>query len=258
MNIDISGKLFIVGGATSGLGGAVAQALLAEGANIVAVARSLENLEELKRSAPLQVEILPGDLSDLKVVESVFALVGSRQLHGMLVNAGGPPAKTFLETTLDDWDSAYKNLLRWKVAMTKSAVSKMSSLEYGRIVFIESSSVKQPLENLVLSNSLRLAVVGFVKTLSQEIARSGITLNVLAPGSHDTGAIERVYKKKAEQTGVSLEEARRQGLLQIPVGALGQAEDFAALATWLLSPASRYVTGQTISIDGGAVKGIFG
>ena len=111
---------------------------------------------------------------------------------------------------------------------------------------------------MVLSNSLRLAVVGFVKTLSQEIARSGITLNVLAPGSHDTGAIERVYKKKAEQTGVSLEEARRQGLLQIPVGALGQAEDFAALATWLLSPASRYVTGQTISIDGGAVKGIFG
>ena len=258
MDIDIREKLFIVGGATSGLGGAVSQALLAEGANIVAVARSRENLEELKRSAPRQVEILAGDLSDLKVVESVFAMVGSRQLHGMLVNAGGPPAKTFLETTLDDWDSAYKNLLRWKVAMTKSAVSKMSSLEYGRIVFIESSSVKQPLENLVLSNSLRLAVVGFVKTLSQEIARSGITLNVLAPGSHDTGAIERVYKKKAEQTGVSLEEARRQGLLQIPVGALGQAEDFAALATWLLSPASRYVTGQTISIDGGAVKGIFG
>ena len=134
----------------------------------------------------------------------------------------------------------------------------MKANHYGRIVYIESSSVKQPLENLVLSNSLRLAVVGFAKTLSQEIAQTGITLNVMAPGSHDTPAIERIFAKKAAQTGLSPAETRQQGIQQIPVGALGQPEDFASLAAWLLSPSSRYITGQTITVDGGMVKSIFG
>jgi len=101
-------------------------------------------------------------------------------------------------------------------------------------------------------------VVGFVKTLSQEIAKSGVTLNVMGPGSHDTPAIERIYNKKAEQTGISAADARRQGIQQIPVGRLGRPEDFASLATWLLSPASGYITGQTITVDGGMVKSIFG
>jgi 3-oxoacyl-[acyl-carrier protein] reductase len=101
-------------------------------------------------------------------------------------------------------------------------------------------------------------VVGFVKTLSQEIAKTGITLNVMGPGSHDTPAIERLYIKKAAQTGLSAAETRQQGIQQIPVGALGKPEDFASLAVWLLSPASGYITGQTISVDGGMVKSIFG
>ena len=159
---------------------------------------------------------------------------------------------------MEDWDDAYKSILRWKVAITQTLVPKMKQHGYGRFVYIESSSVKQPLENLVLSNSLRLAVVGFVKTLSQEIAKSGITLNVMAPGSHDTPAIERLYIKKAAQTGLSAAETRKQGIQQIPVGALGKPEDFASLAVWLLSPASGYITGQTISVDGGMVKSIFG
>jgi 3-oxoacyl-[acyl-carrier protein] reductase len=97
-----------------------------------------------------------------------------------------------------------------------------------------------------------------VKTLSQEIASSGVTLNVLAPGSHDTPAINRIYHKKSEQTGLPFEEVRAAAIKAIPVGALGTAEDFASLAIWLLSPHSRYITGETISVDGGSVKGIFG
>ena len=258
MDLLIKNQLFLVGGATSGFGKAIAEALIKEGANIIAVARNNDALQALKAAAPEQVETIAGDITQIEIIEKITAIIGTRQLHGMLINAGGPPAKTVLETTLEDWDSAYKNILRWKVAITQSFVPKMKDHHYGRIVYIESSSVKQPLENLVLSNSLRLAVVGFVKTLSQEIAKTGITLNVMGPGSHDTPAIERIYKKKAEQTGLSAEETRQQGIQQIPVGALGRPEDFASLAVWLLSPASRYITGQTITVDGGMVKGIFG
>ncbi len=254
MDLDIKNKLFIVIGATSGFGKAIAEALLQEGAFIIAVARNEEKLKTLAKTASSQVEILVGDITDNATIAKLLTKVGDRQLHGMLVNAGGPPAKTFLETTLEDWDTAYKNILRWKVAITQAFVPKMIAHQYGRVVYIESSSVKQPLENLVLSNSIRVAVVGMVKTLSQEIAKTGVTLNILGPGSHNTPAIDRIYNKKSEQTGLPFEEVKQKAISQIPVEKLGEASDFAGLALWLLSPMSQYVTGQTITVDGGAVK----
>jgi len=254
MDLNIKNKLFIVTGATSGFGKSIAEALLKEGALIIAVARGEEKLKMLATTTPSQVEILSGDITDSKTIAQLVNVVGNRQLHGMVINAGGPPAKTVLETTLEDWDAAYKNILRWKVELTQALVPAMMQQQYGRIVYIESSSVKQPFENLVLSNSLRVAVVGMVKTLSQEIARSGVTLNVLGPGPHNTPAIDRIYKKKSEQTGLPFEEVKQTAIQQIPVGALGEADDFASLALWLLSPVSRYITGQTITVDGGMVK----
>jgi 3-oxoacyl-[acyl-carrier protein] reductase len=142
--------------------------------------------------------------------------------------------------------------------LTQRFVPSLVKNNYGRLLFIESATVKQPLENLVLSNSLRAAVVGMVKTLSQEIAGTGVTLNILGPGSHNTPAIDRIYRKKSEQTGIPFEEVKATAIRQIPVGFLGEAADFASLAIWLLSPHSRFITGQTISVDGGAVKGIMG
>jgi 3-oxoacyl-[acyl-carrier protein] reductase len=254
MNLHLSNQLFIVTGASAGFGKAIAEALLAEGAAIIAVARGEEKLQTLVTLAPGRVEVLAGDITDSIVMQQLITQLGNRQLHGLVVNAGGPPAKTMLETTLEDWDNAYLTLLRWKVELAQALVPKMIAHNYGRVVFIESSSVKQPLENLVLSSSLRVAVVGMVKTLSQEIAKTGVTLNILGPGSHNTAAIERIYQKKSEQTGLSVKEVREKAIAQIPVGALGEAADFASLALWLLSPLSRYTTGQTITLDGGAVK----
>ncbi len=254
MDLLIRSQLFVVCGATSGFGKAIAEMLIAEGANIIAVARGEEKLHALYLSAPQQVETLAGDISEEPVLELLKETVGQRQLHGIVVNAGGPPAKTVLETTLNDWDEAYRKILRWKVAITQTFVPAMMKQGYGRMLFVESSSVKQPLENLVLSNSLRVAVVGMVKTLSQEIARSGVTLNILGPGSHDTPAINRIYQKKSEQTGLPFDEVKEKAINQIPVGFLGTAQDFAGLAAWLLSPHSRYITGQTITVDGGAVR----
>lgn len=254
MDIKVKNQLFIVGGATSGFGKAIAKALLQEGAKVITVARGEEKLQSLYSNEP-HAEIVAGDITQAVTIDQLKYIVGERQLHGIVVNAGGPPAKQMLETTLDDWDDAYQKIVRWKVAVTQTFVPAMMKTGYGRLLFIESSSVKQPIENLVLSNSLRLAVVGMVKTLSQEIAGSGVTANVLGPGSHNTPAIDRLYQKKVEQTGLSFDAVKQTAIQQIPVGSLGEPDDFATLALWLLSPLSRYVTGQTIAVDGGMLKG---
>jgi 3-oxoacyl-[acyl-carrier protein] reductase len=189
-------------------------------------------------------------------LEEILLKLKGRKVGGVLINGGGPPAKMIMETTPEDWDDAYQKLLRWKVPFVQALIPSMKETGYGRILFLESQSVKQPIENLVLSNSLRMAVVGFAKTLSKEMAGTGITVNVIGPGSHDTAAIERLYKKKSEQTGLSTDEVRAAAIRAIPAGALGQADDFAQLAVWLLSPASRYVTGQVYLVDGGSSGGV--
>lgn len=257
MELHIKDQFFVVGGAGSGLGRAIALALAAEGARVLAIARSAEKLAELSALSPI-IETFAADLTYADTMPQLIKRLGNEQVHGLLINAGGPPVKPMLETTLADWDDAYKNLLRWKVDLLQNLVPGMVAARYGRIVFIESAAVKQPLENLVLSNSLRVAVVNMAKTLSQEIAATGVTMNILAPGSHNTPAINRVYEKKSIQIGMPVEEVREAAIAAMPVKRLGSADEFASLSLWLLSPLSGFVTGQTISVDGGSIKGIFG
>ena len=258
MNLQINNQLFLVGGATSGLGGATARALLSEGADIIAIARTASKLTTLQETYPNQVETICGDITKYKTVQTILETIGDRQLSGAVINSGGPPAMSAMQTTLADWDDAYHSVFRWKIELTQGLVKKMIPQQYGRIVYIESVSVKQPVENLVLSNSMRLAVVGFVKTLSQEIADKGITLNILGPGYHATQRMESLFQKNSELKGISVTEVRASFEKQVSVGDIGAPEDFASLALWLLSPVSRYITGQTISVDGGLVKGTFG
>jgi 3-oxoacyl-[acyl-carrier protein] reductase len=159
---------------------------------------------------------------------------------------------------MDDWDSAWKLVMRWKIDLALRLAPYFKEKEYGRMIFIESQSVKQPLPSLTLSNSFRAGVVGFVKSLALEIAKSGVTVNVLAPGSHETPAIERVIQKNKASLNISFEDAKERMEESIPVGRMGKAEELASLAAWLLSPHAGYVTGQTISHDGGSIKGLFG
>jgi 3-oxoacyl-[acyl-carrier protein] reductase len=258
MDLGIKDRLFVVMGATSGLGKGVAENLLKDYAKIIAVARDLNKLIEFEKQFPDQVEILQGDVTQHETMSKILQKVGNRYLDGVLFNAGGPPASSFIETNLDDWDQAYHNLLRWKVELFKLLLPKFQSQQYGRIVFIESMSVKQPLNNLVLSNSLRLAVVGFVKTLSQELGKDGITMNILAPGFHDTPAAERLFLKRSQVENISMEQARKKYEFEIQVGRMGNTMEFGMFAAWLLSPPSGFITGQTFSVDGGAVKGTMG
>lgn len=257
MDLNIRNRLFIVTGASSGFGKAITERLLEEGARVIAVARGKERLDELQKQHT-GLEALALDVARPESLGTLSASISGRELSGVLVNAGGPPAKSFLETSIDDWDEAYRSVLRWKVELTKTLLPFFEKNLYGRYLFIESVSVKQPVPNLVLSTSLRMAVTGFVKTFSNEIAGKGITANVLAPGFHMTPALERVIRKNSEQRKYSFEEALADMLGDVPAGKVGDLEEFASLAVWLLSPLSSYITGQTISVDGGSVKGSMG
>jgi 3-oxoacyl-[acyl-carrier protein] reductase len=254
MDLSIKDKLFIVTGASAGLGYAVLQRLLDEGAKVIAVARSGDKLKDIEAKSPGHMVAYAGDLTQDETLDALVSMVGIQQLDGIFVNAGGPPAMSFMETELMDWDRAYHLLFRWKYILVKSFIPKFLKQGYGRILFSESSSVKQPVENLVLSNSLRMAVVGMAKTISEEIASRGVTANVIAPGMHETHAIERLLKKKSEMEGITLDQARAKLIERIKVGRIGDPMDFASLAVWLLSPLSNFVTGQTLTVDGGAVK----
>lgn len=258
MNLNLNNQLFLVGGATGGLGNAIAHALIAEGALIIAIARSASKLADLQHEYPQQVEIVVGSLFESSTLQKIMEKIGTRKISGAIINAGGPPAMPAMQTTLEDWDNAYQNVVRWKIELTQLLVKKMIPHNYGRIVYVESVSVKHPIENLVLSNAMRLAVVGYVKTLSQEIGQHGITLNILGPGYHTTQRLENVFVKNSEIKGVPVEDVKAQFINQTKVGDLGKPDDFASLALWFLSPQSRYITGQTISVDGGLIKGTFG
>jgi len=258
MDLHIKNQLFVVCGATSGFGNAVLKNLVADGAKVIAIARGQEKLDELKKSNSELIETFCGDITQSETIQLLAEKIGDRKLSGAFVNAGGPPAMKTLETTLDDWDNAYHQLLRWKIELTQALVPLLMKEKYGRMVFLESSSVKQPIDNLVLSTSLRLSVVGFVKTLSQEIAESGVTLNIVGPGYHETPAINRLLKKKAEQENSTAQEAKDKIASGIRMKRMGNPEDLGQLAAWLLSPSSGYITGQTISVDGGQILGIHG
>ena len=258
MNLHLHQKTFLVGGASSGLGRGVAEALLREGARVIAISRSRAPLEALAEQYGEHLEPYPADLTDEHAVQKLLDDYADTEISGVLVNAGGPPSMPVLDTRLSDWDAAYHSVLRWKVQLIQGLLPAMMERGFGRFVLIESMTVKQPSNNMVLSNALRLAVVGYVKTLSREIAGSGITLNILAPGYHATPRVDQLVQKNSERRGVPEEEIRAGYLREIPVGFMGDPADFGSLAAWLFSPYSRYLTGQTISVDGGVIGHSFG
>ena len=139
MDLRLKDQLFIIGGATSGFGLAVAEALLSEGAHIIAIARNEEKLAALLAAYPGQTTTFAGDITAAGEVQRLITQTGNRTVHGILVNSGGPPAKTVAETTLEDWDAAYYSQLRWKVELVKALVPKMIESQYGRVLFLESS-----------------------------------------------------------------------------------------------------------------------
>lgn len=258
MDLRITDQRFIICGASSGFGHAIAKQLLIEGASVVVVARRGDKLRETYNHFDNRVEIIEGSLIYSETLDKIEKAADKEDFHGIVFNAGGPPTGTPLETDMKDWDSAWQLVMRWKIDLALRLAPKLVDRNYGRMLFVESKSIKQPMPSLTLSNSFRAGVVGFTKTLAAEIAPKGVTVNTLAPGAHDTPAIERVIKNNSSLKGISYEISKEEMEKSIPVGRMGKAEELASLAAWLLSPHSGYVTGQTISHDGGAISGLFG
>lgn len=258
MDLGISEHTFIVCGASSGFGEAITRQLIRESANVIAVARRGDLLENKYASFEKSVTPVEGSLIYRETLDKIEASITKREIHGIVFNAGGPPTGTPLQTSMADWDASWQLVMRWKIDLALRLAPVFKDKGYGRMLFVESQSVKQPLPALTLSNAFRAGVTGFAKTLSLELAKHGVTVNVLAPGSHETPAIDRVIKNNSRIRGISYDEAKEEMEQNIPVGRMGKAEEFASLAAWLLSPLSSYVTGQTISHDGGSISGLFG
>lgn len=258
MDLKVADQRFIVCGASSGFGQAIAKQLLIEGANVVVVARRGDKLRETFGHFEDQTEIIEGSLIYQETLDKIEKSAKRNNFHGIVFNAGGPPTGTPLKTDMKDWDAAWQLVMRWKVDLALRLAPMLVEKKYGRLLFVESKSIKQPLPALTLSNAFRAGIAGFAKTLSTEVAPKGVTVNILAPGAHNTPAIERVIENNSTSKGISYEKAREEMEKNIPVRRMGTAEEFASLAAWLLSPHSGYVTGQTISHDGGAISGLFG
>jgi len=258
MNLELDQQRFLITGASSGLGRAIARQLLREGARIVVVARRGELMRDAFSAWSDQTTLIEGSVLHTETLDAIEKDARRNGLHGALINAGEPPTGTPLETTMDDWDAAWQLVLRWKIDLTLRLAPMLVEKGYGRIVYLESRTVKQPIPVLSLSNAMRAGVVGFAKSLATEIAPKGVTVNVIAPGSHDTPAIERLIEKNRGHSGKSYDETRAAMEAGIPVGRMGKAEELATLAAWLFSPHAAFVTGQTISHDGGAIDGLFG
>lgn len=258
MDLQIKDALFIVTGGGAGFGRAIADLLLREGAKVLVVSRTEAILIEFKNQWMDKLDYIVGDITQPIIQQKVIEFVAGKYLSGVLINAGGPPTKNIEELTMEDWNESYRMLVQWKIAFTSKLLPIFLNQNYGRFLYIESISVKQPVENLILSNTFRPAIVGFAKSLSNEFASKNITFNVIAPGYHNTSAMQRLFKKKADQLNITPEEAKGQFEKSIPVGKMGEADELAQPAVWLLSKHARFVTGQTFSHDGGSVKGIFG
>ena len=258
MDLQLSNKLFVVLGASSGFGKAIADKLIAENATVIAVARRIDLLKQSAEGSNGRFEPLQADVTSPEFIDNLLKVIDGRPLHGILINAGGPPAGSFLETSPSMWEDAFYKVLHWKVCLLQRLVSQFIDAKYGRIVLIESVSVKQPVSQLVLSNSLRAAVAGMARTLADEVAAHGVTVNILAPGYHDTDAMKRLYVKRADLLQTDVETARTKFTNETGTGKLGNPDHFADLAVWLLSPSSEFVTGQVISVAGNLVKGIMG
>jgi 3-oxoacyl-[acyl-carrier protein] reductase len=226
---------------------------VAEGAKVFVASRdeaAIETVGKAIGAAGWQAADLskPGDPSVL--VDAVVAQLGG--LDVLVVNAGGPPPGTFQTTPLEAWDTAYQLTLMSAVRLVNAALPHLKQSGQGRIVFITSVSVRQPIPNIMLSNSFRGAVTGLAKTLSREIARDGITVNCLAPDKILTDRIRQM----ATSGGGDPEEALKRMAAESPTGRLGEPSEFAAACAFLCSRQAGYITGQTLGVDGGTLLGV--
>jgi 3-oxoacyl-[acyl-carrier protein] reductase len=255
MDLAIRGRVALVTGASSGIGEAVALALAAEGVKLALCARRTERLDEIATRARqlgaadargFHLDLLSAD-SIPRMHDAVRAAFGDPDI--VVLNGGGPKPGRVTDTTLTDWDIAYRLLLRSMIELIDATVPAMRVKMWGRIVALTSTSVKQPIARLALSNVFRTGLVAALKTLADEVASDGVTVNAIATGLVATQRFRDLHP------GEEMEQAAAKA---VPVGRVAAPAEFAPLVAFLCGAPAGYVTGQTIAIDGGAIRGTFG
>lgn len=260
MDLGIRGRLALVTGASQGIGRAVALTLAREGARVLVVARNQDKLDELVaeiKEMGNQAWALPADLGQPGSVEGILReaeRVGTVELF--LGNTGGPKPIQAQQMSAGEALEAAQSLLFPMLELTRGLLAGMKAAGFGRILYITSLAVKEPIENLALSNTVRAGLTGYAKTLAREVAPFGITVNTLGPGYTRTERVEEVFQFRAQQQGIPVEEAYRQQAKQIPSGRLGTPQEIADVAVFMLSARASYLTGQTVVVDGGFTRGL--
>jgi len=262
MDLGLKGKIALVAGSSSGLGEAVARSLASEGTSLALCSIDGEGLERVKQeiaqASKVEVLAVTADLSVTADVERVASSVLEEFGHVdiLVSNTGGPPAARFEDTTPEMWDKAHALLLMSAVNLTRGVLPSMMARRWGRIIYCTSIAVKQPVENLILSNSVRSGVTGLARTLANEVASSGITVNCVLPGYTRTQRVEYLAEQAAAQKGLTKAEALHAWEAEIPMGRLAEPAEFAAMVTFLASEQASYVTGQSIAVDGGWIRSL--
>ena len=262
MELGITGKVALVAASSRGLGRAVAEELAAEGCELVLCARGADALkataDEIRATARGRVIDVAADLSDpagvARVVDTAMRELG--RIDILVTNTGGPPAGPFESHSREAWDAAVRNNLGSVVELVRLALPGMKERRWGRIVNVTSIAVKQPVENLILSNAVRSAVTGFARTLANEVAPYGITVNNVMPGYTATDRVEELARKNASLKGTTPADERAVWERQIPMGRLGEAREFGAMVAFLCSERASYTTGASIPVDGGWIKSL--
>ena len=261
MDLSLIGKNALVGGASAGIGRAAAMELAALGANVTAVARTEKTLREtlaaLDSSRGQQHHFLVADYADLEdLMEKINALLAQRPIHILINNTGGPPGGPIAEAKTAAFLSAYQHHLLCNQALAQAVLPGMKAAGYGRIVNVISTSVKEPLEGLGVSNTTRWAVAAWAKTWAGEVAPFGITVNNVLPGFTRTGRLTDLIEKRAAALGVDTEQVEAQWQQTVPARRFAQPEEVAAAIAFLASPAASYINGVNLPVDGGRTKSL--
>jgi 3-oxoacyl-[acyl-carrier protein] reductase len=253
MNLGLKNKVAFVAASSDGLGKAVAIELAHEGAIVIINGRNKEKLEstklEIEQKTNSNVLAISGDLANANerafVLKTIFAQYDTIDI--LVTNTGGPPSGKFEDLSMTDWDSTYKLLLASTVSLIKAVIPGMKQQQFGRIITITSQAVKQPVDNLILSNSVRASVVGLMKTLANELGEYNITVNNVMPGYTKTNRLMSLIKSNPSFASATDE---------IPLKRFGDPEEFAAAVTFLASERASYITGTSLAVDGGWIKHI--